>query len=79
MSRRHRFVLERIVDNIVVESLRPRQPRRQGAMQDARFHAMKLRPARQIGGKPDRVRVRNLTTDMVVVTYERRGGRVVKV
>jgi hypothetical protein len=76
---RHVYRIERLVDGIVVETIRPSEGKRVGAVREARRRAVKLGNPHRIGGQPDRLRVLNVSTDMVVVTYERRSGRVVKV
>lgn len=68
-GRPHRYVLERLVDGVVVETLRPRESGPHGARAEARERAGKLTGQRAYG-PPPLLRVVNQTTGRVVVTYK---------
>ena len=72
MSRRHVYVLERFVERILVESIRPKKRGATEARREARERAKKLGSARPYGPAPF-IRVRNATTDRVLVTYKAAG------
>lgn len=66
---RHRYVLERIVDGVLVETIRPRALGPVGVRREARQRAGTLTGQRAYG-PPPLLRVHDLTTDRIVVTYK---------